>query len=153
MTIELQQSAHSLRVSLEAIRRGEAGLDEHRAGMLRRVPETGNWAEFPHEHLEMKDLAYLTAAMGHEFAILRGKRRDVLFHGSARRCTFVGVIEEWLLSKKLMIYGHSHPGEDMPHASEEDREILRMLGQKSSRLISGLTGIEREFYDNEFEIL
>lgn len=85
--IELQ-STHSLRVSLEAVRKGEAGLDEHRAAMLRRVPEIGDWAEFPYEHLEMKDLAYLTAATGHEFAILRGKRKDILFHGTANALRF-----------------------------------------------------------------
>lgn len=68
--IELQ-SAQSMRVSLESIRCGEGGLDEHRAAMLRRVPDVGDWANFPYEHLTMKDLAYLTAKTGHEFAILR----------------------------------------------------------------------------------
>lgn len=150
--IELQ-STHSLRVSLEAVRKGEAGLDEHRAAMLRRAPEIGDWAEFPYEHLEMKDLAYLTAATGHEFAILRGKRRDILFHGTARRCTFVDEIEKMLLEGKLRIFGHSHPGEENPKPSGEDREILKLLGQKTSRLISGLNGIELEFDDNQFQIL
>ena len=63
--IELQ-SAQSLRISLESIRRGEGGLDEHRAAMLRRVPEAGDWAKFPHGHLSMKDLAYLTAKTSHD---------------------------------------------------------------------------------------
>ena len=73
--IELQ-SAQSMRVSLESIRCGEGGLDEHRAAMLRRVPDVGDWANFPYEHLTMKDLAYLTAKTGHEFAILRGKHTE-----------------------------------------------------------------------------
>ena len=77
-----------MRVSLESIRRGDAGLDEHRAAMLRRVPAIGDWAKFSYEHLSMKDLAYLTAKTGHEFAILRGKHIDILFHGSERSCTF-----------------------------------------------------------------
>ena len=30
----------------------------------------------------MKDLAFLTAKTGDEFAILKGKKEDILFHGS-----------------------------------------------------------------------
>lgn len=98
--IELQ-SAQSTRVSLESIRRGEGGLDEHRAAMLRRVPDVGDWASFPYEHLTMKDLAYLTAKTGHEFAILRGKHTDILFHGSGRNYTFDDDLAELLLSKQF----------------------------------------------------
>lgn len=149
--IELQ-SAQSMRVSLESIRRGEGGLDEHRAAMLRRVPDVGDWANFPREHLTMKDLAYLTAKTGHEFAILRGKHEDILFHGTSRSCTFCNTLEELLLSKRLILFGHSHPGEVVPVASKEDRDVLRMIGQKTSRLISGLNGTEVEFGNNPFEI-
>ncbi len=150
--IELQ-SAQSMRVSLESIRRGEGGLDEHRESMLRRVPNTGDWAKFPYEHLSMKDLAYLTAKTDHEFAILRGRREDILFHGMAQRCAFDDVLVDLLLSKRLMIYGHSHPGEVAPIPSKGDRDALRRVGQKSSRLISGISGIEIEFTDDPFEIV
>lgn len=149
--IELQ-STQSMRVSLESIRRGEGGLDEHRAAMLSRVPDVGDWAKFSYEHLTMKDLAYLTAKTGHEFAILRGKREDILFHGAAQRCTFDDVLVELLLSKRLIIYGHSHPGEVDPVPSREDREALRKIGQKSSRLISGRSGIETAFTDDPFGV-
>lgn len=149
--IELQ-STQSMRVSLESIRRGEGGLDEHRAAMLRRIPDIGDWANFPREHLTMKDLAYLTAKTGHEFAILRGKHEDILFHGASRNCTFCDTLEELLLSKRLILFGHSHPGEVVPVASKEDRDVLRMIGQKTSHLISGLSGTEVEFGDSPFEI-
>lgn len=149
--IELQ-SGQSMRVSLETIRRGGGGLDEHRASMLRRVPDVGNWANFPREHLTTKDLAYLTAKTGHEFAILRGKHEDILFHGASRSCSFCDTLEEMLLSKRLILFGHSHPGEVMPVAFKEDRDVLRMIGQKTSRLISGLSGTEVEFGDSPFEI-
>ena len=58
--IELS-SSQSMRISLEAIRSGKGGLDAHRESILRRVPEIGDWANFPYEHLTMKNLAYLTA--------------------------------------------------------------------------------------------
>lgn len=150
--IELQ-SAQSMRVSLESIRCGEGGLDEHRAAMLRRVPDVGDWANFPYEHLTMKDLAYLTAKTGHEFAILRGKHTDILFHGSGRNCTFDDDLAELLLSKQFRLYGHSHPGEMSPVASPEDREVLRMIGQKTSRLIAALSGVEIQFSEDPFEVL
>lgn len=150
--IELQ-STQSMRVSLEAIRRGEGGLDEHRASMLRRVPDAGDWAKFSHEHLSMRDLAYLTAKTGHEFAILRGKHEDILFHGTAQKCTFDDVLVDFLMTKRLIIYGHSHPGEEFPIASPQDRKTLQRIGQAQSRLISGLSGREITFSPDQFEII
>lgn len=150
--IELQ-SSQSMRVSLESIRRGEGGLDEHRASMLRRVPDVGDWAKFSYEHLSMKDLAYLTAKTGHEFAILRGKHEDILFHGTARRCTFDDALVDLLLARRLVIYGHSHPGEEIPIPSPQDRRTLRSIGQPQSRLISGISGRETTFSQDEFEII
>ena len=46
---------------------------------------------------------------------------------------------------KYEIYGHSHPGEPFPVASSDDKWVLRKLRQKSSKLISGMTGICIEF--------
>lgn len=149
--IELQ-SAQSMRVSLESIRRSGGGLDERRTSMLRRVPEVGDWAKFPHEYLLMKDLAYLTAKTGHEFAILRGKREDILFHGTTRQCVFDDALVDLLLAKRLVIYGHSHPGEEFPVASFQDRKTLRDIGQPFSKLISGMSGRETTFSQDEFEI-
>lgn len=145
------QSAQSLRTSLESIRRGEGGLDAHRTIMLQRVPEPGDWARFPPEHLKMKDLAYLTAKTGHEFAILRGKSEDILFHGHAMRCTFDDVLADMLMSGRLRIFGHSHPGEEYPVPSPQDRETLRKIGQNESWVISGMTGQKRPFTVNPFD--
>lgn len=133
-------SAQSMRISLASIRDGSGGLDAHRQVMLERVPCPGDWARFPLKHLEMKDLAYLTAKTGHEFAILRGKSEDILFHGEATRCTFDDILVEMLLYRRLMIYGHSHPGDDPPVPSPQDRDTLKRIGQSSSQLISGRTG-------------
>jgi len=69
MTLE---STKSIQISLETIRSGDAGLNAHRQMMLGRTPETGDWARFALNSLELIDLAYLSAKTGHEFAILRG---------------------------------------------------------------------------------
>lgn len=110
-----------------------------------RVPSSGDWARFPLNHLTMKDLAYLTAKTGHEFAILRGKTEDILFHGENLRCAFDDILVEMLLTKRLRIYGHSHPGEDIPVPSPQDRETLKQIAQAESKLISGRTGLEITF--------
>lgn len=99
----------------------------------------------------MSDLAYLTAKTGHEFAILRGKSEDILFHGENTTCRFDDVLAEMLLSGRLRILGHSHPGEEFPVPSPEDRNALRRIRQDKSQLISGLTGQETTFTANLFD--
>lgn len=99
----------------------------------------------------MKDLAYLTAQTGHEFAILRGKHEDVLFHGTATRCEFPDELIDWLFAGKVQIFGHSHPGEEFPVPSPQDRATLARIGQQESRLISGMTGLEITFTTDPFE--
>ncbi len=138
-------STQSMRTSLAAIRQGNGGLDAHRQAMLDRVPHPGDWAKFSRLHLTMKDIAYLTAKTGHEFAVLRGKTEDILFHGESVRCAFDDVLVEMLLSRRLVIIGHSHPGEDTPIPSPQDRDTLKRIGQPESKLISGRTGIEITF--------
>lgn len=99
----------------------------------------------------MKDLAYLTAKTGHEFAILRGKRKDVLFHGNSTRCEFPQELVDDLMCKRLCIYGHSHPGEEVPIPSTEDRKALALIGQTESKLISGTSGQEITFTADLFD--
>lgn len=145
-------STGSMRVSLETVRIGKAELNERRASMLRRVSETGDWAKFKRGHLELIDLAYLTAKTGHEFAILRGKREDILFHGDVRHCGLDGILIDMLVEKKLSIVGHSHPGEPIPMPSNEDRKTLEEIGQRTSWVVSGITGAMVKFSADPFEV-
>ena len=145
------ESSRSMEISLEAIREGEAGLNSHRQSMLNRTPEMGDFASFSLESLELKDLAYLTAKTGHEFAILRGKDVDILFHGDSRHCQFPETLAQLMIDHKLEIVGHSHPGEDDPTPSPADRQALLSIGQKKSVVISGRTGRMREFGQNPFD--
>lgn len=144
-------SLRSTQISLESIREGNAGLNAHRQTMLDRVPEIGDSAIFKCESLELIDLAYLTAKTGHEFAILRGKDMDILFHGDSTHCELQETLVDMMLAHKLRIIGHSHPGEDDPIPSPADRIALRTIGQKKSIVISGRTGREKEFGQSPFE--
>lgn len=145
-------SVRSTKVSLEAIRKGNGGLDSHRQSLLEKVEDIGNWASFPLEHLSIKDLAYLTAKTGHEFAILRGKNEDILFHGNNTRCEFGEDLCDLLKNRGYSIWGHSHPGEERPIASPEDRRALKEVGQNESQIISGMTGEIVTYSSNLFDI-
>lgn len=56
-----------------------------------------------------------------------------------------------LKSGKLRLVAHTHPdaGHIMP--SEADRKFLKIIGQEKSKIISYITGIEKEFTSNLFE--
>ena len=145
------ESLRSTQISLEAIREGNAGLNAHRQVMLNRVPEIGDSAIFQSGSLELVDLAYLTAKTGHEFTLLRGKDMDILFHGDHSHCEFQETLVEMMMTHKLEITGHSHPGEDDPVPSPGDRNALRKIGQRKSVVVSGRTGRMKEFGQNPFE--
>lgn len=145
-------STKSMQISLQAIRNGKAGLDVHRQSMLNRVPEIGDWASFKYEAIILKDLAYLTAKTGDEFALLRGKKEDILFHGDPRNCAFDGTLVDMLMAHKLYIVGHSHSGEPIPRPSGNDREALELIGQEKSTVISAMSGMCIDFSADSFEI-
>ncbi len=144
-------STKSMMISLEKIRLGTAGLNRHRQSLLDRVPKSNDWAKFKKDSITMKDIAYLTAKTGDEFAILKGKNEDILFHGAKYHCSFDGVLGEMLMKRQLELYGHSHPAESSPFPSNDDRATLELIGQEKSRLISAVTGRENEFSYKEFE--
>ena len=140
-------SSRSMRISLESIRTGRAGLDARRKRILEKIPNPGDDAVFPLGTVDLKDLAYLTAKTRDEFAILRGKDKEIVFHGTPYECAILDKYEDKLKSHKLELFGHSHPGEPIPAASPDDRRFLRYIGQKKSIVVSGMTGICAEFYD------
>ncbi len=143
-------SAHSMRISLEAIREGEAGLTKRRSNMLARVPNEGEYASFERGSVSIEDLAYLSAQERHEFALLRSKSSDILFHGNAIGCTFTDDLEMLLMEGKMELIAHSHPDIDRIIPSRDDRDFLRKIGQKKSIIVSWYTGQTIEFYANEF---
>ena len=99
----------------------------------------------------IKDIAYLSAATHHEFALLRGKASDILLHGVELHCNFDEELLELLMSRKMRLIAHSHPDYDFIEASYDDRLFLRYIGQKESTIVSYVTGIEKKFKANAFE--
>lgn len=148
-------SEESMRKSLESIRHGDDKLSKRRASILSKVRERDTYEHFPLDFIEYIDLAYLSAATGDEFALLRGKREDILYHGTRFNCHIEDhdLLIDALKSHKLRLEIHSHPDVEKITPSFDDRNFLKAIGQRKSKIISSYTGQIREFTDNEFEDL
>ena len=146
-------SSSSTKISLEAIRNGDAGLNERRKHLLNRVPLPDDWSSFPKDSISIKDIAYLSAATRHEFALLRGKTKDIIVHGVERHCNFDEEMLDLLKTKKLRLVAHTHPDYGITIPSKDDREFLKYIGQQTSIVISYITGNEVQFSANAFDDL
>ncbi|MBQ2902511.1 MAG: hypothetical protein IJE49_11805 [Agathobacter sp.] len=144
-------SSESTRISLEAVRLGEAGLNKHRQELLNRVPKQNDWVALERESVTVKDVAYLSAATHDEFALLRGKTRDILFHGVSEHCYFDEELILLLKTKKLRLVVHSHADYNIIDPSFDDREFLRYIEQKESLIDSYITGKVRAFKADMFD--
>lgn len=144
-------SSASTRTSLEAIRNKRAGLTQKRERILAQISNSNEWATFNRDAIDIKDLAYLAAKTGDEFALLRGKTKDIIFHGVQYHCHIDGELLDLLKTKKLRLIAHTHPdyGEICP--SNDDRNFLKYIGQKTSKIISSIIGIEQTFSANPFD--
>lgn len=147
-------SSESIRISLESIRNKEAGLNEHRRNILQRIPDQETWSAFRINAIEIKDLAYLSAATGDEFALIRSKTKDIVYHGNPTGCRIEKEDELMLLlvNHKAELIAHTHPDFDRIIPSAEDRNFIKSYGQKSSKIISAYTGQIVEFTTNMFDL-
>ena len=146
-------SSESTRISLEAVRMGEAGLNQHRQNLLNRVPNQNDWAALQRDTVTIKDIAYLSAATHDEFALLQGKTKDIIFHGEREHCYFNDELINLLKSKKLRLVVHSHPDYNDIDPSQDDREFLQYIEQKESLIVSYITGRVQGFKADPFNDL
>jgi len=143
------ESTKSNIISLAAVHEHRAELNAKRKSMLEKVPEIGDYKEFPKGYIEADDLAYLTAYTDCEFAWLSGKKQDILFHGEKYRCSFDKELSDDLEARKYELYMHSHPDEDEPVPSIADRDVLVRINQTSSKIISSTTRRVIDFTSNQ----
>lgn len=97
--------------------------------------------------------AIRNAATRHEFALLRGKTKDIIVHGVERHCNFDEEMLDLLKTKKLRLVAHTHPDYGITVPSKDDREFLKYIGQQTSIVISYITGNEVQFSANAFDDL
>ena len=143
------ESTKSKITALKKVHEKKAELNKHRSGLLKRIPNIGEYEIFEKGHVTLEDLAYLTAFTDCEFALLKGKKNDILFHGERNKCCFDTNISEYLRSHKYKLYAHSHPYEDNPVPSVADRTTLEDIGQESSLIISATTFRTTKYSNNQ----
>lgn len=148
-------SEESTRISLQYIREQRDGLNKHRESLLSRVPEQESWAVFTLNSIEDKDLAYLSAATGDEFALLRGKNQDILYRGNPLHCHIEKdeLLMDLLDGHKIRLECHSHPDFETIIPSQDDRDFIASFGQETSRIVSSYTGKVITFHANRFDDL
>ena len=117
-------------------------MSEKRKQLLMRVPNSNDWAEFALESITTKDIAYLSSMTHHEFALLRGKKQDILFHGTEYHCDITDDMIELLQQGKLYLVAHIHPDYGKIKPSADDYIFLSQVGQKKSLIVSYITGEE-----------
>ena len=144
-------SSKSYKRSLEDIANGRAGLNKRRTNILNRVKNSGDYHRYEKNSITTKDLAYLSAATGVEFALFRSKQNDILIRGNNRTCDIIGELGEEILNRKYEWVAHSHVDKGKLTASIADRSTLKELGQKES-IIVGIDGEEKRFSLSTFDI-
>jgi hypothetical protein len=134
LQIQMPGNTKSFKRSLQDISEGRAGLDQRRKNILNRLQNEGDYHRFERGSISTRDLAYLSAAEGVEFALFRSKDHDILIRGNARDCNIAGNLGEEILKRKYEWVAHSHVDRGVPTASMADRKTLRRLDQKRSIL-------------------
>ncbi|MBR4345251.1 MAG: hypothetical protein IKP88_21520 [Lachnospiraceae bacterium] len=135
-------SANSLRIALEYINKGNAGLNEHRTNLLNRVPNQYEWVRLARNMISLEDLAFLSASTDDEFALFRGKNEDILYHGDHMTCPIEKDETLMILCKehKVKLIAHTHNDIERIVPSQGDKRFLRAIGQKESIIVSYITG-------------
>ena len=98
-----------LSIILNALQRGEVGLNDARQNMLQRVPESGDWAVFQHRIAPI-DLVWLTAKTGDRFCIFRGEELDILLHDGKDAGAYDHLLRTLLKTSNLKLTAESSPG-------------------------------------------
>lgn len=142
-------SSKSLAKSLDGIREGKAGLSEARKNILEKVAISGSHNRFEKGKISVRDLAYLSAATGHEFSLFRGKKEDILVHGTDRHCFVSPELTDEIVKRGYEWIAHSHVDRGPLVASADDRKTLKKLGQKKS-IIIGPDGRQIEFTKDDY---
>lgn len=143
-------SGKSTRRSLQYISEGKAELNEHRKAILKTVPNSGDWSFMKKGKVTLKDLAYLSAHEHHEFALWESKNKDILSHGNIQTCDPSEELAEIIEKGNYKLKAHSHVDGGNLTPSAADRKTLKLLNQKSSKLVS-INGDIIDFSQSPFE--
>ena len=109
----MRQDRDTLRILIDALQKGEIGLNDSMQAVLARAPAPNDWAAFQNR-LDPIDLVWLAAKTSDSFALLRCDECDILLHGRNEDCQISGILLEMLYSKKLRVVAICRPGKKEP---------------------------------------
>lgn len=126
-SIRVASEKSQYREYLSSLKDGKVTLLSEQQKLLNKVPKAGDWAKVRKKQVNTKDLAALTAATGHEFAIFTGKNSKILIHGSAKTWHIPGEAWKIIEENRYEWTSHSHPTISKIMSSPEDRKTLEMF--------------------------
>ena len=84
-SIRIASERSQYREYLKSLKERTVTLRREQKKILEKVINVGDWAEFRKKQIDVKDLAALTAATGHEFALFTGKSSKIVVHGTSQK--------------------------------------------------------------------
>lgn len=99
--------------------------------------------------MNTKDLAALTTATGHEFAIFPGGSSKILIHGTSKSWNIPHDAWKIIEENQYERTAHSHPTMTRLKASSEDRSTLKLFTWQEKSNIIDLQGKTIEFTASE----
>lgn len=115
-------------------------LNNRQQALLKMLPGFGSTAIVPKSGVSMADLAALTAATGHEFAMFTKGGERMIMRGSAIETPVDVKLANQLRDEGYRWSGHTHPGTDNSSLlpSSGDHDILDVFGQERSEIYNSL---------------
>lgn len=130
---------------LKSLKDGKVTLRSNQKKILDMIPQKGDWAEVRKKQIDTKDLAALTAATGHEFALFTGKNSKIIMHGSSVTWHIPKDAWDIINENKYEWTSHSHPTVTNLKASSSDIDTLERFTWQEKSSIIDLRGNVIEF--------
>lgn len=144
-SIRIASERSQYREYLKSLKERTVTLRREQKKILEKVINVGDWAEFRKKQIDVKDLAALTAATGHEFALFTGKSSKIVVHGTSQKWHIPYSAWEVIKENQYEWTAHSHPTFSRIMASAEDRETLKRFTWQEKSTIIDLKGETKEF--------
>jgi hypothetical protein len=135
-SIRIGSEQNQYREYLGLLKDGKVTLRSEQQKILDKIPNKGDWAEVRKKQVKTKDLAALTAATGHEFAIFTGSNTKIIVHGTSTSWHIPHEAWKIIEENQYEWTSHSHPTIRNLQASDPDRRTLELFTwQKESDII------------------
>ena len=144
-SIRIASEESQYREYLKFLKDGKVTLRNKQKKLLDKVPKAGEWIELRNKQIEVKDLAALTAATGHEFAIFSGPSSKILIHGTSKSWHIPRDAWEIIKNNQYEWTAHSHPTFTKLEESDEDIKTLELFTWQEKSVIIDLEGKTHEF--------